>query len=655
MIPPGQPRPRGEVLVVIFLAAALGTSCQSSSLLTLGGLFGSNQAPIDPNSPQFHTGGVVFANPTTSADHTGGVVFAHTGGVVFANSGQGSDGTIATLDGQVSGPSELVADLGPTVPGVVRQVQTAMAPLKGAIVYLTTPAEHFYVDSEGQTLFAVTDQDGRYRFDAVPVDVPVVVTAALPKNRRLAGFMEPEKGANSLDIDLGTTMVTEFLRDHARLARTTMQGFPNLARELPHLVRLTRQLVADSVSGASSALGLDAQVDLGIHAIPQLRNAYVRAFGATDRPLSEAWKRLLGYRPLLLDEVDVGLTPDLQPLALTTSGDTTYVVAINSADLVLTESRGGQSRVLVRAARARGIQYVGGMTLAGDLLYLGSPDYGQIAFTPGTAIANVLVDRLSLERGASVVQANGSAELGNGVTAFDVAVAKPFVYISSPGTGQIIRYTIGASGLAQGPEVVAGRPNPTRLPPGPVPNGPVGGSEASFILPTSLTYREEDSKPFMYIADTGQHRIRRVDLSSAGFETVTVLGRGDEIYGNVLRPPGLREDGKLPGAGIDFPDIDDPRGVPRAEAFLAFPHEVAFDGQGRMLVADTDHFRVRLLNGERVFTVAGVGPGGKGGVGDSRRIGMGQVNGLAFDGTGNLLIAEAKSHRLRRLRLEFGW
>ncbi|MNU09047.1 hypothetical protein D3C72_2553940 [compost metagenome] len=61
-----------------------------------------------------------------------------------------------------------------------------------------------------------------------------------------------------------------------------------------------------------------------------------------------------------------------------------------------------------------------------------------------------------------------------------------------------------------------------------------------------------------------------------------------------------------------------------------------------------------MLDGDKVYTLAGTEPGVASAIGDSRRSGLGEVSSIAFDAEGNLLIADGRSNKLRRLWLKFG-
>ncbi len=67
----------------------------------------------------------------------------------------------------------------------------------------------------------------------------------------------------------------------------------------------------------------------------------------------------------------------------------------------------------------------------------------------------------------------------------------------------------------------------------------------------------------VYIADTGNHRIRRVDTSGT---ITTIAGTGEPGYGG-----------------------------PAAEAQLASPIALAVDSSGNIYIADLGNYRIRIL------------------------------------------------------------
>lgn len=128
----------------------------------------------------------------------------------------------------------------------------------------------------------------------------------------------------------------------------------------------------------------------------------------------------------------------------------------------------------------------------------------------------------------------------------------------------------------------------------------------------------------LYIADTINHRIRRVDAAS-GIIT-TVAGGGDN-------DPGI-----------------DPK--PATSVSLGRPVELALDHDGNLLVSDTERHRVVLveLAVGAVRLVAGNGnPGFSGDGGPGPQASLRGPVGIAVDSAGRILIADVGNQRLRRI------
>ena len=126
----------------------------------------------------------------------------------------------------------------------------------------------------------------------------------------------------------------------------------------------------------------------------------------------------------------------------------------------------------------------------------------------------------------------------------------------------------------------------------------------------------------LYIADSGNHRIRRVD---AGGILTTVAGTGERGYGG--------------------------DGGPAAGAWLHYPHGVALDAAGNLYIADSENHRIRRVDVSGVITtIAGTGESGYTGDGvPAAGAWLHTPKGVALDGAGNLYIADAGNHRVRRV------
>ncbi len=185
-----------------------------------------------------------------------------------------------------------------------------------------------------------------------------------------------------------------------------------------------------------------------------------------------------------------------------------------------------------------------------------------------------------------------------------------------------------------------------------------------------------DSKGNLFIADTLNQRIRRVDTSGM---ITTVAGTGEDdfsgdggpaVNATFSRPVGLAVDalgniyvadvfnqrirkidtgGKIStvaGNGMDGFSGDSGRAI---DAQLTRPRDVAVDDQGILYIADTDNQRVRRvgLNGI-ISTVAGNGLAGfKGDGGSALEASLNSPRGVTVTRSGQILISDMANSRIR--------
>ncbi len=150
-------------------------------------------------------------------------------------------------------------------------------------------------------------------------------------------------------------------------------------------------------------------------------------------------------------------------------------------------------------------------------------------------------------------------------------------------------------------------------------SGPATG--ASLASPNGVAV---DRLGNLFIADTGNHRIRRV-AAATGIIT-TVAGNGQSDFSG--------DSGPATGAS------------------LASPSGVAVDTDGNLSIADTGNHRIRRVDAASgaITTLAGgrgLGFGGDGGPATSAS--LASPSGVAVDADGNVFIADTSNHRIRRV------
>jgi DNA-binding beta-propeller fold protein YncE len=159
-----------------------------------------------------------------------------------------------------------------------------------------------------------------------------------------------------------------------------------------------------------------------------------------------------------------------------------------------------------------------------------------------------------------------------------------------------------------------------------------GGPATAATLnhPVGLAF---DSDGSLYIGDSGNHRIRRIDTNG----TITSINLSSWSKSNVWSPRGLAFDKAGALYVADYFDCQIVRisassvvsivagtgtcgyggdGGPAASAQLDGPNGITFDSGGALYIADTNNHRIRRVDAHGVVTtVAGTGALGYGGDG----------------------------------------
>jgi hypothetical protein len=134
-----------------------------------------------------------------------------------------------------------------------------------------------------------------------------------------------------------------------------------------------------------------------------------------------------------------------------------------------------------------------------------------------------------------------------------------------------------------------------------------------------------DSQGRLYVSDSINRRIRRIDFTADIIETI---------------------------AGSDSGYTGD--GGPAQNAKFAYPFDLDFGPDGRLYVADQQNHRVRAIDLTTgiITTVAGNGtPGFSGDGGSALDASLHDPSGIAFDASGHLYIADTYNNRIRRVTL----
>ncbi len=188
----------------------------------------------------------------------------------------------------------------------------------------------------------------------------------------------------------------------------------------------------------------------------------------------------------------------------------------------------------------------------------------------------------------------------------------------------------------------------------------------------------------LYVADTGNHRIRKIDLSNntistiAGAGIAALGGTGPAISAWINSPTAVAVDA---AGNVYFADTGNNRvckissgnltivagtgevgnsgdGATALSAKMNHPTGVAVSSDGATLyIADQGNNRIRKVAGGNISHFAGLSNGTSGFGGDGAAANLAALNaptGLALDSNGNLIITDTDNERLRKVTISDG-
>jgi sugar lactone lactonase YvrE len=517
----------------------------------------------------------------------------------------------------------------------------AVAPLANALAYLTDPSEQFY-KVNGKMVTTVTNKDGKYRFSqGVPKKKPVVVNVILSENRRVVGFTVPGAGSNELDISISTTYVTEFLRQIALEAGKTMADFD--LKQLPGLATLTTTAIeADHL----------AIPDLNIGKIKDMDNRYALVVGQNKDGLGDAWAKLVGFRTIAGTTLaGSGATDSGGDGKPATEGEFYRLKGV-------CQDKAGNTYIADEGNhRIRKIDAKTGLlsTLAGNgnRGYANGPaDKAMFNFPRSVAIGpdgnlyvfdsqNARVRKVDLvTKEVTTFAGDGAKDLGNlkfdngfagdGGPAIDAklfsvrggafdSAGNLYIVDGLKGTNfHTIRKVDAKTGIIS---TFAGVPNTAGGFSGD--GGPAAQAKLNYHNQIWITPDDQ-----MYIADTFNDCIRKIDIKSGIITTVA----------------------GVPGARAESPEAD---GKLATQAKLNQPYGVAVDKKGQLFISERGFHRVWAVKTDgRLYAIAGGGTFT--GEGDAKQLSFSEPHDLWVEADGNLLMAESRGSKLRRLYTKFG-
>lgn len=333
---------------------------------------------------------------------------------------------------------------------------------------------------------------------------------------------------------------------------------------------------------------------------------------------------------------------------------------------------------LVPAAEVKTIAGNGKAGYAGDQL---ANPYGLVIGPDGALyiceVDNHVIRKLDLKTGklSTVAGAGQKGYAGDGGPATAALLNQPYeIRFDRAGNmyfvemqNHVLRRVDAATGVIS---TVAGNGQPGFAGDG----GPA--AKAQFRQPHSIAF---DRHGLLYVADIGNHRIRRVDLKAGTIETFAGTGErrptpdGAALAGTPLNGPRamdfdrrgdmylvLREGNAVYRIDMQKKTIHHVAGTgekghtdgPARQALLNGPKGISIAPDGWVWIADTESHTIRRIDPNKgvIETVAGAGSRADGPDGAPLDCGLARPHGVFVDPRGVVYIADSENHRVRTLR-----